>query len=186
MKVRKAKAKQKKAARSRTVTAKRATRARRAPADVALLRHAVATLAYRTGKAVRGAPGTFAAFQAAEGVRTPANILAHMGDLFEWALSIALGNEKWHNAAPLEWDAEAARFFAALAAFDAYLASGERLHASVERLFQGPVADALHHTGQLTILRRAAGAPIRGENYSQAEIVAGRVGAEQTPPKREF
>jgi len=160
--------------------------ARRAPADVALLRHTVATLGYRAGKAVRGAPETFAAFRAAEGVRTPAKILAHMGDLFDWALSIARGDEKWHNSAPLEWDAEAARFFAALEAFDAHLASGEKLHASVERLFQGPVADALQHTGQLTILRRAAGAPIRGENYSQAEIVAGRVGADQTAPKREF
>jgi len=157
-----------------------------ADANANLLRHTVATLAYRAGKAVREAPDTFAEFQAAPGVRTPAEILAHMGDLFDWALSIARGSEKWNNSKPLAWDAEAARFFASLQAFDDYLASGETVHASVERLFQGPVADALQHTGQLTILRRAGGAPIRGENYSKAEIVAGRVGAEQTKPKREF
>ncbi len=151
-----------------------------------LLRHAVATLAYRAGKAVRGAPPAYAEFRAAQGARAPIQILAHMGDLFDWALSIASGNEKWKNAQPLAWDAEVARFFASLRAFDRYLASGKKLHATVERLFQGPVADALQHTGQLTILRRAAGAPIRGENYSRAEIVAGRVGQKQKPPKREF
>lgn len=154
--------------------------------SVQLLRHTVATLAYRAGKAVRGASAEFAGFRAAPGVRTPAEILAHMGDLFDWALSIARGKEAWKDSPPLEWNAEVARFFAALEAFDRYLASGETPHASVERLFQGPVADALTHTGQLTILRRAAGAPIRGENYSKAEIVAGRVGQEQSAPKREF
>ena len=152
----------------------------------ALLCHSVATLAYRAGKAVRGAPPAFAGFRAAPGVRTPSEILAHMGDLFDWALSIARGKEAWQNSAPLAWDAEVARFFAALKAFDEYLASGDAVQASAERLFQGPVADALAHTGQLTILRRMAGAPIRAENYSRADIVAGRVGAEQTAPKREF
>jgi hypothetical protein len=158
----------------------------RTDATATLLRHTVATLAYRAGKAVRGAPAEFASFKAAQGVRTPAEILAHMGDLFDWALSIARGKEAWNNSTPLAWEAEVVRFFAALETLDAYLASGEKLHATVERLFQGPVADALQHTGQLTILRRAAGAPIRGENYSRAEIVAGRVGAEQTAAKREF
>jgi len=150
-----------------------------------LLRHTLATLAYRAGKAVRGAPAEFAGFRAAPGVRSPVEILAHMGDLFDWALSIARGKEAWKNSEPLEWNAEVARFFAALEAFDRCLASGETLHAPVDRLFQGPVADALTHTGQITILRRAAGAPIRGENYSKAEIVAGRVGQEQPAPKRE-
>ena len=154
--------------------------------SVSLLRHTLATLAYRAGKAVRGAPAQFAGFQAAPGVRTPAQILAHMGDLFDWALAIARGKEAWKNSAPLAWDAEAARFFAKLKAFDDYLASGETLQVPAEKLFQGPVADALQHTGQLTMLRRAAGAPIRGENYFRAEITAGRVGAEQAAPKREF
>jgi hypothetical protein len=151
-----------------------------------LLRHTLATLAYRAGKAVRGAPASFAGFRAAPGVRTPAEILAHMGDLFDWALSIARGKEAWQNSAPLAWDAEVARFFAAVKAFDDYLASEETLGATVERLFQGPIADALAHTGQLTILRRVAGAPIRGENYSRGEIVVGRVGTEQAAPRREF
>jgi len=157
-----------------------------AESGVAMLRHTLATLAYRAGKAVRGAPPEFAGFRAAPGVRTPAEILAHMGDLCDWALSIARGKEGWRGSAPLAWEAEGARFFAAIKAFDDYLGSGETVHVPVEQLLQGPVADALTHTGQLTILRRIAGAPIRGENYSRAEIAAGRVGAEQAAPKREF
>ena len=154
--------------------------------SVSLLRHTLATLAYRAGKAVRGAPAEFAGFQAAPGVRTPAQILAHMGDLMDWALSLARGKQEWRNSQPLAWDAEAARFFAALKAFDDFLASGEPVGAPLANLFQGPVADALQHTGQLTILRRMGGAPIRAENYFKAEIAMGRVGAEQAAPKREF
>jgi hypothetical protein len=151
-----------------------------------MLRHTVATLAYRGAKAVRGAPDTFASFQASETTRTPAQILAHIGDLLDWALSIARGAEAWHNAEPLPWSQEVERFHAGLASFDNYLASDAELSGTCERLFQGAIADALTHVGQLTMLRRIAGAPIRGENYSRAKIAAGRVGAEQASPKREF
>jgi len=151
-----------------------------------LLRHTVATLAYRASKAVRGAPESFAEFKAGATSRTPAEILAHMGDLLDWALSIARGAEKWNSSKPLEWGKEVARFFATLKAFDAYLASKKLLNAPVERLFQGPIADALTHTGQLTMLRRLAGAPIRGENYFAADIAAGRVGQKQKAAKQEF
>jgi hypothetical protein len=78
------------------------------------------------------------------------------------------------------------RCFAALEAFDAFLASEEPLAVAPEKLFQGPVADALTHVGQLAMLRRLAGGAVRGENYFQADIVAGRVGPEQAPPRREF
>jgi len=151
-----------------------------------LLRHTVATIAYRGGKAVRDADDSFASFKASETTRTPAQILAHVGDLFDWALSIAKGNETWNNSEPLEWGQEIERFHAALKSFDDYLASDADLSASCERLFQGPVADALTHVGQLAMLRRLAGEPMKGENYSRAKIEAGRVGADQEKPKREF
>jgi hypothetical protein len=150
------------------------------------LRHTVATVAYRGGKAVRSAPPQVASFRSAETSRTPVEILAHVGDLFDWALSIARGEQRWHDSTPLPWDQEVARFFAALARFDAVLASGEPLAAPPEKLFQGPIADALTHVGQIAMLRRLAGAPVRGENYFVAEIVAGRVGLEQASPRREF
>lgn len=151
-----------------------------------MLRHTVATLAYRGAKAVRGAPETFASFHASETTRTPAQILAHIGDLLDWALSIAKGAEAWSNSESLTWDQEVARFHQALESFDNYLASDAELSASCERLFQGPIADALTHVGQLTMLRRIEGGPIKGENYSRAKIEAGRVGTEQATPKREF
>jgi hypothetical protein len=151
-----------------------------------LLRHTLATLAYRGGKALRDAPAGFAEFQAGEGLRTPGQILAHLGDLLDWGLSMANGERKWHDSQPLPWDKGAERFFAALKNFDDFLASNEPLQAPLEKLFQGPVADALTHVGQIAILRRMAGAPVKGENYYAAEIQVGRVGADQAKPKREF
>ena len=151
-----------------------------------MLRHTVATLAYRGAKAVRGAPESFASFKSSATTRTPAQILAHIGDLLDWALSIAKGAEAWNNSEPLEWNEEIRRFHAALESFDNYLASDAELSGTCERLFQGAIADALTHVGQLTLLRRMAGAPIKGENYSRAKIEAGRVGPEQETPKREF
>ena len=151
-----------------------------------LLRHIVATIAYRGGKAVRGAPPAFAAFAVSDKTRTPARILAHVGDLFDWALSIAKGKQAWQDSPPLAWDDEVGRFFRTLGAFDAYLASNEALAAPAEQLFQGPLADALTHVGQLTMLRRLSGAAMKSENYYRADIAAGRVGSEQIPPKREF
>jgi hypothetical protein len=151
-----------------------------------LLRHTVATVAYRGGKAVRDAPASFAAFSPDGSPRTAAKILAHIGDLFDWALSQAKGAEAWNDSTPLDWSREVDRFFSTLQRFDEYLASDAPLAAPPERIFQGAIADALTHVGQLAMLRRLAGAKIKGENYSRAEIVAGRVGAGQTAPRREF
>lgn len=153
---------------------------------IALLRHTLATVAYRGGKAVRNAPEGFAGFRAGEKSRTPVEILAHIGDLFDWALSIAKGQQAWNDSTPLPWDEEVARFFTSLRAFDDYLASGAPVADPADKLFQGPVADALSHIGQIAFLRRLAGTPIRGENYHKAAITAGRVGPDQAAPKREF
>ena len=151
-----------------------------------LLRHTLATVAYRAGKAVRGVPPGFGDFGIADDARTSIQVLAHMGDLFDWALSLAAGKQQWRDSTPLPWDGEVQRFFAALAAFDAYLASDAPLHAPAAKLFQGPIADALTHVGQIATRRRLAGAPVRGENYFVADIVDGRVGLEQSAPRREF
>ena len=148
--------------------------------DRELFRHTLATLAYRAARALEDSPESFAGFDGTG--RTPAQILAHMGDLFNWALSMAEGNQGWHNSEPLPWAEEQSRFFAALKALDTYLVSGERIHAPLDRLFQGPVADALTHVGQLAMLRRLAGCPIRGENYYVAEIATGHVGADLPAP----
>ncbi len=151
-----------------------------------LLRHTVATVAYRSGKTLRDAPEEFASFRIGETSRTPAQILAHMGDLFDWALSLAHGEQRWSDSEPLPWAQEIARFFDALKKFDDYLASDAPLGRSCEKIFQGPIADALTHAGQLAMLRRLAGSAVRGENYHRAEIEMGRVGLEQSSKRMEF
>jgi hypothetical protein len=151
-----------------------------------LLRHALAAVAYRGGKAIRNAPEGFTVFHSHEGVRSPGRILAHMGDLMDWALSISVGKQEWHDSKPLPWDKEVERFFAALKKFDDYLASDEPIQAPPEKFLQGPIADALTHVGQLAMLRRMAGDSMKSENYFDAEIAPGRVGADQVKPKREF
>src|SRR6185437_13342644 len=151
-----------------------------------LLRHTLATLAYRAAKALRDAPESFADFSSGPKGRTPLQILAHMGDLCDWALSICKGAQTWHDSKPLPWSEEVDRFFAAVKTFDDFLASNASLGYSLEKLFQGPIAEALTHTGKINMLRRMAGCPINGENYFRAEIVAGRVGPEQANPQREF
>jgi hypothetical protein len=153
---------------------------------IEMLRHTVATVAYRGAKALRGAPPDFASFRAAPDTRTPAELLAHIGDLFDWALSLANNQQVWLNSPALTWEEGTARFFATLEAFDRRLAGPEPPGCPASKLFQGPVADALTHIGQINILRRMAGCPVRGENYFRAEIAAGRDGADQATPVFEF
>jgi len=151
-----------------------------------LLRHALATIAYRGSKAIRNAPAGFSDFEVTEGVRPPGQILAHIGDLMDWAFSIAIGRREWRDSKPLPWDKEVERFFVTLKKFDDYLASSEPVHTSPEKLLQGPIADALTHVGQIAMLRRMAREPLKGESYYEAEIIVGRLGLEQAKPKREF
>ena len=146
------------------------------------LRHALATLAYRGNKAIRGVPDDFATFKASSTSRTPVQILTHIGDLLEWGLGLAEGTRRGKNSEPLPWDQEVNRFHAELAAFDDFLAGESALAVPEEKLFQGPIADALTHVGQLAMLRRIAGLPMRGENYFRASIEAGRVGPVQVAP----
>jgi hypothetical protein len=150
------------------------------------IRHALATLAYRLGKVLRDTPEQFRDFQAAPSVRTPGQTLAHIGDLMDWALSQVEGSKQWRDSEPRTWQQEIARFFEALNALDQRIAAHGLGAASAEKLFQSAIADALTHTGQIALLRRMAGIPVRPENYAAASIVQGRVGAEQSPPRAEF
>jgi hypothetical protein len=151
-----------------------------------MLRHTLATLAYRGGKAVRNAPAGFGDHRPAPGSRSAGEILAHIGDLLDWAVALADGRHEWHDSPPRPWPGEVERFFAGLDALERRLAAPAPLASPPERLFQGPIADALTHVGQISMLRRMTGAPVRGENYFKADIVAGRVGPDQAAPRREF
>ncbi len=154
--------------------------------DRDLLRHALATLAYRAGKALRDPPADFDSFRVAAASRTPVEILGHMGDLMEWGLSMAEGEQRWSEIRSNDWDEQHVRFFDMLGAFDAYLRSDRVLGHPAAKLLQGPVADALTHVGQIAMLRRLGGAAVKGENYFEADIQTGRVGPDQTAPAYEF
>ncbi len=150
------------------------------------LRHTLATIAYRAAKAERYAPPGFGDFKVGHGARTPVEILAHLGDLFDSALTMAQGKPEQKKSRPLKWRQEVARFHASLEALDVYLASDDPLGISAQKLFQGPIADALTHVGQIAMLRRLAEAPVRGESFDRADIVVGRLGTEQPKSTFEF
>ena len=151
-----------------------------------LLRRLVATLAYRAAKVLREAPPEFGAMRPGPATRGPTQIVAHMGDLMTWALSLARGSSVWKAEGSNDWDVEVRRFFDGLAALDAELASSSTFEGSAEHLIQGPLADALTHVGQLAMLRGMLGAPVAPESYARAEIVVGRVGLAQAAPRRAF
>lgn len=152
-----------------------------------LLRHMLATIAYRGGKTIRGAPEGFGAFLAPGTMNTPLMLLSHISDLLDWADRWCRDNDqKFRTAEPADWPGEVARFHAALERFDSFLASAAPLTASIPVLLQAPVADALTHVGQLALLRRMAGDAVLGEAYRLAPIEAGRLGPEQGSPGREF
>lgn len=144
-----------------------------------------ATLAYRAAKALRDAPPSFATFSCGESSRTPVRIVSHMADLMSWGVSIAKGGYTWKPAGSDDWQAEVHRFFRGLADLDAALADPS-FSGSVDKLIQGPLADALTHVGQLTLMRGMAGSAVRPESYAKAPIVIGRVGIDQDAPRAEF
>jgi hypothetical protein len=143
-----------------------------------LFRHLVATLAYRGGLAVSDAPENFSLLRVSETTRTAGELLAHICDLIEGSLYLAKGEMINLNSAPLSWPEDVARFFSAVKEFDSYLSSNAPLACPLEKLTQGPIGDALTHIGQVVMLRRLAGKPVRVEAYFTAEIVAGKVNEE--------
>jgi hypothetical protein len=153
-----------------------------------VLRHLVATLAYRAAIVLRDVPPGFAEFSAGPNWRHPVLIVAHLADLMGWGLRMAQSENLWRAEGTKDWDTEVRRFFDGLGALDRFLASDTplSLSRSAEMLIQGPLADALTHVGQIAMLRSAAGIPVRPESYARAEIAAGRVGPDQAPAGREF
>jgi hypothetical protein len=151
----------------------------------AVVRHLTATLAYRAAKVLRDAPPGFVHASFGDSTRKPVAIVAHLADLMAWAISLTRGAYVWKAEGTADWQTEVGRFFGNLATLDRELATSTA-DVSIEKLIQGPLADALTHVGQLAMLRGMAGVPVRPESYARAEIVAGRVGLEQAPPGREF
>jgi hypothetical protein len=147
-----------------------------------LLRHFLAVLAYRTQKALRGAPPPFADFNAGSGTRTPRELVRHMASVIGYAHTFFVGGVYRAQALPT-FDEEVDRFHQVLGALSAQLAAGAApAGLTPQQILQGPLSDAMTHAGQLAMLRRLAGSPVASENFIFADISADRLCADQPLP----
>jgi hypothetical protein len=148
----------------------------------AMLRHFLAALAYRTQKAIRGAPSGFADYDPGARARRPRELLRHMTSVLGYARTFFLGGT--YRAEALDsLGAEEHRFHAMLQELSALLESDAPLRGiTEEQLLQGPFADAMTHVGQLALLRRLAGSPVPPENFVFAAISLERLGPDQSAP----
>ena len=148
----------------------------------ALLRHFLAALAYRTQKALRRAPTSFASFRATPGVRTPQELLLHMNNVLGYARTFFIGGE--YRAEPLpDLDSEIRRFHSLLEDLGHHLDQATPFrYTTPERMLQGPFSDVMTHAGQLIMLRRLAGSPVPPENFIVADIDANNLTQEQAEP----
>lgn len=148
------------------------------PAERALLRHYLAATAYRTQKALRGAPVGYADFRAAPGVRTPHQLLRHMSDVLGYARTLFTGGSWRAETLPTFAD-EIERFHAVLEDLGRRIDEGEFDRVSTGALLQGPLADVMTHAGQLAMLRRLQGSPVPPENFVAADVDPGNLGRDQ-------
>jgi hypothetical protein len=148
-----------------------------------LLRHFLAALAYRTQKALRGAPEEFGNFLVAEGVRTPSELVRHMTSVLGYCCTLFMGGHYRPESLPCLKE-EIERFHEMLEDLSRHIAEGTPLEGpiSLERLLQGPFSDAMTHAGQLAMLRRLAGIPVAPENFVFADINPERLGVDQAEP----
>lgn len=149
-----------------------------------MLRHFLGALAYRTQKALGGAPPEFASFDAGSGVRTPHELICHMRSVLGYARTYFVGGE-YPRPLPDDWQKDVEAFHAMLADLNGRLAAGDELHCiTEEQLLQGPFADAMTHAGQLAMLRRLYGEPVASENFIFADVSAENVSKDQPEPAR--
>ncbi|MFN0278583.1 MAG: hypothetical protein ACKVRN_08275 [Pyrinomonadaceae bacterium] len=147
-----------------------------------MLRHFLGALAYRTQKALRGAPESFAQFDAGSGVRTPMELVRHMASVLGYARTFFIGGS--YRPEPLEnFEDETARFHEMLSDLRRLLDEETPLiDITEERMLQGPFSDVMTHAGQLAMLRRLHGEPVRSENFVFADVSADNVSSKQPDP----
>jgi hypothetical protein len=152
--------------------------------DKTMLSHFLAALAYRTQKALRGAPEDFSDFAAGNLVRTPAQLVRHMTSVLGYARTFFRGGHC--RPEPLNtFSDEVTRFHAMLGDLIGHLERDDPLiDMTEERLLQGPFSDAMTHVGQLAMLRRLHGSPVPPEDFIFADIDPSNVSENQAPPQR--
>jgi hypothetical protein len=155
------------------------------PDSTTLMRHAIATLAYRASRVLTATPSGFEGFDAGQGVMTPKKMLNHMSTILAYAHAQLMSEDFQRPTEVDEWSMEVDRFFETLTLLDRAVESGMRADAdTVLRMLQGPMLDVATHIGQLSMLRRLAGSPTPKDHYIKAAVTIGRTGKDQPPPAR--
>ena len=149
-----------------------------------LLSHYLAALAYRTQKALKGAPEDYSDFRAQSGVRTPHEIVFHMTNVIGYARTFYLGG-KWRPDKLPSFEDEVRRFHEILESMRDIIQTKDLPDKiTYEQLLQGPFSDAMTHAGQLALLRRLHGKPVPPENFVYADINPDNVGPHQPAPDK--
>ena len=146
-----------------------------------MLRHFLASLAYRLQKALREAPSDFGEFRVSPDVRNPREVVKHMTSVLGYARTFFVGGDyRPESLGTLEEEVE--RFHTLLESLSEHFGTGDFSRMSPERFLQGPLSDAMSHAGQLAMLRRLFDSPVPPENFIMAHIDAGNVSADQSKP----
>ena len=146
-----------------------------------LLRHFLASIAYRATKAIKDAPGCYPELDIGKGFRTPREILHHITGVLSYAHSFY----EHYDTTYFEdkpWDGEVKHFYETLTNLDRSLREKSPGEVTEEQLLQGPLSDSMAHIGQLLMLRRLADSPVPAENFIYADIRKGVVGPDQPEP----
>ena len=147
-----------------------------------MLRHVLATLAYRTQKALSDIPEGFAQFSPGNKVRTPHELICHMRSVLGYARTFLVGGT-YPRPVPQDFERDVAAFHEMLDDLSVRLKQDIPLVGTTEeQLLQGPLSDAMTHVGQLAMLRRIFGSPVPPENFIVAAIDTENASAEQPRP----
>lgn len=149
--------------------------------DRELIRHFIASIAYHATKAIANAPEKYPELELGYGVRTPRQILHHMTGVLTYSHSFYEKYETTHFS-DKDWIGEVKHFYEILEKLDRSVEEGNPVGVSLEQILQGPLSDAMAHTGQLLMIRRIAGSPVSAENFIYADIQKGIVGPNQPKP----
>lgn len=146
-----------------------------------MLRHFLASIAYRATKAIKNAPDNYPTFNLGKGVKTPLRILHHITGVLTYAHSFFEHYETTHFEVK-SWSAEINELYKILSKLDVSIQEKNPNKVTEEQLLQGPFSDAMTHVGQLSMLRRMVDSPIPSENFIFADIRKGEVGPDQPDP----
>ena len=151
------------------------------PDTTRLMRHLVATIAFRASRALRDAPDGFDDVRLADDGWCARELLLHMSNVLAFAYATITQTDRVKHELR-DWHGEVDRFYGILGDIDARLATGASLEPGMDlKLVQGPFADTLTHVGQLLSMRRRCGSPIPATNYIKADIRTGVTALKEQP-----